>query len=220
MNKKDRAEIFDQEGLFNTRSLLFDETDPSKIVAHGCYVYQPKLPIEPFFTISSEFGRLNNYCLAQFGAVQDEFFIHSEISKSEDGGFFEEEARSSSNDWKYHQNVTSRVVPILLLTSFLEWSLTKIYQNYTGMRPRQKKHMSKIESYLLSLEQDGLYEDDLSESSKDFLKELRVVRNAYAHGDIEDIGPRLGAIKLGSCFRLVSHILEVCERNCIHRDSA
>lgn len=211
----DHLSIYREQELFPSRSIT--EQD-GKVVAHGCYVFCPKLPCEPFVEISKELQKLNDYCLAQYKAVSSESQISKETWGDLNDDFFAENYEFQIAKWDHHLAVTVKIVPILLICSFLEWALLKLLNQYAGQKKYpQIKGKSKINSYLAYLEQASCYVSNLDDSSITLLERIRKTRNDYAHGEIESVAENLTGLKIGSIIKLVSTIMMNCEQNCVYK---
>ncbi|WP_300181576.1 hypothetical protein [uncultured Aliivibrio sp.] len=172
-------------GLYWAQSIHRDE--PS---IHGTYVYQPtKYPIEPFYEISLKFKQLNDYIFLQLcattekfehaqGEVNDPFYINV------DWCLDKEISQNNLDSWDYNLKVLSMVNPIILISTFLEWSLKRILKEYSGISKfKVPGGKSNIDAILEKIISDHDLQIEIPKEFQSQLDNYRHIRNNFAHGE-------------------------------------
>ena len=156
---------------------------------HGCYIYEPELPYEPFLTISRKLVQLNDYIFSQLCANYQQALAAKENLESLNANpnawcLSCEMAEKKVQDWDYNVSVFSIATPIFLISSFIEWSLSELLAVYSGSpKIRSQRGESKIEAMLDSLSDSNDLEMQIPLEFKLKLNKFRRCRNDFAHGE-------------------------------------
>jgi len=156
---------------------------------HGLYVYQPDLPFEPFCQISTKFKQLNNYIFLQLCSTTEQFEsakdeLNDPFYEKIDWSLDKEIAQNELVSWDYNLNVLSMVNPIILISTFLEWSLKCILFEYSGISSiTNKSGKANIDFMLEKIINDHSLQIEIPKEFQDKLDSYRFIRNKFAHGE-------------------------------------
>ncbi|MGF1713181.1 hypothetical protein L4C37_21800 [Vibrio kagoshimensis] len=177
-----------QYGLYWSRSLHseYPEID-------GLYVYQPSYPIEPFLDISIKLEQLNNHIFLQLCATKQKHELAKEDKRSphyleNNGNLYSEIVDHNIESWDYNLNVLSLVNPIILISTFLEWSLKRLLHDCCdGVKYKSKKGIANIDGMLALIIKSLSLDIQVPKDFQEALNKYRLVRNKFAHGEWEKI---------------------------------
>lgn len=203
--------VFNEHGLYFSHSLLVDEEGVE--YANGQYLYQPTRFSETFFVVFDKLAQLNNYCFHQMVSSRSRLStLKSERDRAankrwcsaEELIYYDEEIP----DWEDNVNVISKATAIILLCSFVEWALKTISGELTSAPPRKNsQNLSDIDYLLQHIKQNAglLLSGQIEEIS--LIHTFRKIRNAFAHGNWQELEQQLAALRLRDCFESVSNLL-------------
>lgn len=203
--------VVNEHGLYFAHSLLFDEEGVE--YANGHYLYQPTRFCETFFVVFGKLAQLNNYCFHQMVSSHSRLTIlkserdraaNKRWCSAEELDYYDEQIP----DWEDNINVISKATAIILLCSFAEWALKTISIELTSASPRKNSQsLSDVEHLLQHIKQNaGLSLPDQTEEMS-LIHAFRKIRNAFAHGNWQELEQQLAVLRLRDCFESVSDLL-------------
>ncbi|WP_028101544.1 hypothetical protein [Pseudoduganella violaceinigra] len=203
--------VFKIHGLYMAHAVLEDEEGLE--YANGLYLYQPTRFCETFWVVFSKLAQLNNYCFHQLVSS------HSHLSElksqrdeaknqrwpsAEELDYYDEQIPG----WENNVDVIAKANAIVLLCSFAEWALKTISKELTSEVPRKtSRDLSDIEHLLQHIKENAglaLPDQDLELS---IIHSFRTIRNAFAHGNWQELGQQLAVLRLRDCFEAVSSLV-------------
>lgn len=203
--------VFKIHGLYMAHAVLEDEEGLE--YANGLYLYQPTRFSETFFVVFGKLAQLNNYCFHQLVSS------HSQLSElksqrdmaknqrwpsAEELHYYDDEIP----DWENNVNVLAKANAIVLLCSFSEWALKIVSKELTSEVPRKtSRGQSDIEHLLQHIKENAglsLPDQDMELS---IIHSFRSIRNAFAHGNWQELEQQLTVLRLRDCFEAVSNLV-------------
>lgn len=177
--------------------------------------FRPLLPLEPFLSISRKLAQLTDYCHNQVIASKNKLDElrreNTELIISCDNPFTLESASEEIDNWAMIVNLYSQSVPVVLLMSFLEWSLKLILKEYTGDVPRKPKNtkLSDVEFYIQQISKNQKHTFNIESTIMEKISVFRDIRNHFAHGEWDKVENLLAKTGLRDGFCIVSKLLEI-----------
>ena len=114
--------------------------------------------------------------------------------------------------WEDNASVLSHAVPVVLLSSFIEWGIKSIAKEFCGSVPRKaKSSMSDIDFLLNHIRVTSGLAFQLDMEILETLNSFRLIRNQFAHGHWHSLETELRTLSLRSCFAAVTRLLEALE---------
>jgi hypothetical protein len=212
-----------------------DELDygPDELVPMGAkgnrdYLYVHEADDEVFVRIMMEMNQLNEYCavcrdatLMRWGESSDKLERYqserSQTVEHERMGHLDIwifEAKFEYEIWKDNLSFITPATCLVLLAIFLEKSLKSIgiaYSPNGRKAPRAKPGMSAVKSYMSYLRKNCGFAFEQPAAVESLLQTCRKVRNAFAHGDWDDVKAEIGDINLPEAFAAVTRLIENIE---------
>ncbi|MBK8905861.1 MAG: hypothetical protein IPM53_32060 [Anaerolineaceae bacterium] len=184
-----------------------------------------------FWTIATEMTQLNDYCVLLMQETSKKLkVLKSEFGDLESGksrliidegpitGDFTAERMMMLSEeihiWKDTYAFITRATCLLLLSAFLEKSLKTLCDSFSPSDIssfKRKNRESKPDMYLRILQTDCLVKFKESKENKSLRNKFRVIRNAFAHGDWEEVRIKVGGIHLRQSFTSVANLLSQIE---------
>ncbi|MDP9312780.1 MAG: hypothetical protein M3R24_18150 [Chloroflexota bacterium] len=193
----------------------------------GDYLFRGTRYDPLFWDISAEMIQLNDYCvlcLQQTAILLEN--MQGELRDLKTGkahvetplGDFTEEMIMSIEEkipvWNDTNQFLSRAMCLILLSAFTEKTLNTICIARApkgAERPRPQPGESKIDAYLRHLQNVCKLQFFEPEETSCIRDKCRKIRNAFAHGDWEEVRRRSADIHLRDAFLSISILLEAIE---------
>lgn len=212
-------EIFRRHGLFWSGTLAQDSS--GKILADGDYIQMPERFSDCFWVIFDRLGQVNDYCFQQLISSEAKLKDLENERKDLGSGKLPLECASQLDyldeaipNWTHNVNVIAKSSILIVLSSFVEWALKRVIQEFLGEVSRnQMGGKSKIDSYLLLLNKQVFSDMTIPAKTKYILDSFRKSRNEFAHGDWETLENTLSSINLREAFESVSELLFLLEEH-------
>jgi len=210
-------EVSLKHGLFWGVSHI--EDDRGSYIADGHYIYQPERFSNTFFELFGKLRQLNDYCFHQL--VSSETKI-SELLEQRNAALRNTDCDAALLDtlsddvplWRSNVSVVSVAVPIVLLSSFVEWGLKLVIADLCDSLPRKPNpSMSDFQFLLQHLQANGGVVLSIDKEQIETVNSFRRVRNAFAHGQWDTLEPLLKTLSLRKCFSTVSSIFQEIEES-------
>jgi hypothetical protein len=208
--------IWREQRVFPTNTSILEGWDEEGPVADGGYVYQTSTGEQLWQLISAELKDVNDY---SFSLLTGSWRQLERIRSVRDAALRNPRASAEylhaieDEDWQWTrvQASTSIAVPLLLLTSFLEWSLKQIALELVGALPKVRPPESKIDALLAHIQSRALPGLRVDMSLHALLHDMRQLRNSFAHGDWEAVDGAIREWCVGDAIRAVSALLSSME---------
>jgi hypothetical protein len=204
-----------KHGLYWSLTLIEDENGTA--IADGFYIYEPDRYSSPFWEIAEKLRQLNDYCFHQLVSSQERLSdLQLERSKLMEQRHCSAEEIDVIDEaiplWEDNASVVSHAVPVVLLSSFIEWGLKSLAKEFCGSVPRKAgATLSDIDFLLNHIRGTGGLAFELDMKTLETLNSFRIVRNQFAHGNWHSLETLLGTLSLRSCFAAVTRLLEALE---------
>ena len=213
----DELYISDKHGLYWSSTWIEDESGIT--IADGSYIYVAERYSDLFWVIASKLSQLNDYCFHQLvsskeklSALREEktHLISQRHPYAEEFDYLDEAIPA----WEENVFVTANAVPIVLLSSFVEWALKSVVKEFCGSVPRKpKSEISDVNFFLQYAKSNGGLNFKLDEETTCTLNSFRMIRNQFAHGNWQTLETLLGTLSLRDCFSAVTRLCQTLEES-------
>ncbi len=182
-----------------------------------------------FVGIEVEMAQLNEYCvlcltetfnkLADLNIEFEEYQSQKGIEKNADrlnnlDDWIMELSEIEIPFWESNFGFVAPAMCLILLSFFLEKSLKSICFAYApnGINPPiQKKRGNKVSMYLKFLQADCHFKLDAPVKTMDTWNKCNKIRNAFAHGDWDEVKSEIARTDLRETFSAISELIRKIE---------
>jgi hypothetical protein len=186
------------------------------------YLYEVDRFSQTFWVIAEEMAQLNDFCVLCLHAARSQRdWLVAELGRLRTGekrvvtdlGDFTGEAilvmEEQEPVWQDTCEFLTSAMCLVMLLAFAERSLKAICETIAGPGGcgKRKSSESKISAYLRSI--GALCDTRLAESGRgmEILEECRRTRNAFAHGDWDEVRDGTSSVDLRAAFGAISTLL-------------
>lgn len=200
------------------------------------YLFRTDTFDECFWKIAMEMEQLNDYCVLLLQETSSKLAsLMSELRALEAGeksvvvderpwtGDFTGETiyvlSEKVDIWRDTYGFIARATCLLLLSAFTERSLKMLCDRFAPdrkRRPRRRPGESKVAMYLRFLQETCGVRFSEPRASHSLRNECRHLRNAFAHGDWDELKDRVGCVHLRDAFGAVACLLSGIESGADH----
>jgi hypothetical protein len=151
------------------------------------------MPIGCFVEISTKLQQLNDYIFSQLCSTAKEyesakFDYYDPLNPQMQWSLGKEQAKNRVSSWDYSFKVFSRVNPIILISTFMEWALKCLLTEYSGSDSfKRNREKSIFDTMLKKLINDHQLDVIIPPDFQLILNKYRKIRNNFAHGDWDRI---------------------------------
>lgn len=191
------------------------------------YLFRVERFSKEFWTIATEMAQLNDYCVLflqeTFSKLNELKWKLKELEAGEKrvvvdegplaGDYTGETIMVLDEEipiWEDTYSFIARATCLLLLSAFTEKSLKTLCDGLAPVGesgPRRNPGESKVAMYLRFLQEKCSIDFDEPKESIDLRGECRQLRNAFAHGDWDEVRAKVGRIHLRNAFGAVADLL-------------
>lgn len=208
-------EIAKKYGLFWGGSWV--EMEHGFETVDGLYIYQPERFSDIFFPLFDKLRQLNDYCFHQLLSSEEKLL---ELTSERNRAVARPDCDAAEvlyfddviPHWQANAGTISRVVPIVLLSSFVEWGLKLVATEFCSSVPRKSApSMSDFQFLIQHLQANSGLSFQIDQELFEAVDLFRSARNAFAHGRWRDLESQMENISLRNCFTAVSSIFQKIE---------
>jgi hypothetical protein len=215
-----------ESGLFRSELMDIDDSDFPR------YLFQSNNAV--FKIIQEEMEGLNDYCLLCIEATKNEYVEYKKsldkLKNGEDKAFHPD-FRDITYDVLYDgynfvlpeleikYDYISYASCLVLLSSFLEWSLKQLCEYYSNEDDKCKPSRGrKVGYYINFLRKSCNKKFDEPKKTAEIREKIRLVRNSYVHGVWDRLYIDMKEINLREAFEDISNLFYAIESACLGGD--